>query len=187
MMMAAAAADGRNQFACSGLNAEVMVKTADLMVSTGLTDAGFTYINMDDVRRLPSSPMPAALPPAHGHLLLLLLLLLPMNVQCWMLANRSEGGVGPQVPNPSKFPDGLPVVINHVHAQGLKFGLCTLLPGGTSPVTCMPATHNKTCWQTRLGANTLAQALPLPVSTKTLMQTNTQNGGWSEFYCVYHL
>jgi len=29
------------------------------------------------------------------------------------------------MPNPEKFPHGLPAVISHVHAQGLLFGLYT--------------------------------------------------------------
>ena len=46
---------------------------------------------------------------------------------CWMLpaANRTQGGAGPQVPNPAKFPRGLQAVIDHVHGTGLKFGLYT--------------------------------------------------------------
>eukprot|EP01043_Picozoa_sp_COSAG02_P097776 COSAG02_NODE_33976_length_491_cov_1.040816_1_plen_94_part_01 len=79
-----------NHFACGGINSDVMMKTADLMVSTGLAAAGFEYINSDD---------------------------------CWMLAgvNRSDGGKGPQVPNPSKFPDGIEKTIEHIHSAGLKF------------------------------------------------------------------
>ena len=83
-----------NHFACDGISGEVMMRTADLMVSTGLHAAGFEYVNSDD---------------------------------CWMLAgaNRSGGGTGPQVPNPSKFPGGIEKVIQHVHDAGLKFGLYT--------------------------------------------------------------
>jgi alpha-galactosidase len=81
-----------NHFACGGINSDVMMKTADLMVSTGLAAAGFEYINSDD---------------------------------CWMLAsvNRSDGGRGPQVPNPTKFPDGIEETIEHIHNAGMKVGL----------------------------------------------------------------
>jgi alpha-galactosidase len=41
-----------NSFACGGINADVLIKTADLMVSSGLAAAGFEYVNMDDVSDL---------------------------------------------------------------------------------------------------------------------------------------
>lgn len=37
-----------NHYACSGLNEDVIEKTASAMVSNGLKDAGYTYINLDD-------------------------------------------------------------------------------------------------------------------------------------------
>ena len=42
-------------------------------------------------------------------------------------ANRSDGGKGPQVPDPSKFPYNLtlPELIQYAHAKRLKFGLYT--------------------------------------------------------------
>jgi hypothetical protein len=33
-----------NQFACNGINAAVIIRTADLMVSTGLAAAGFESV-----------------------------------------------------------------------------------------------------------------------------------------------
>ena len=52
-----------------------------------------------------------------------------MSDDCWMLpnANRSDGGQGPQVPDPSKFPSNLtlPELIQYAHAKRLKFGLYT--------------------------------------------------------------
>ena len=50
---------------------------------------------------------------------------------CWLLANRSDSGAGPQIPNPQRFPDGLPAVISHVHSKGLKMGLYTSLDNTT--------------------------------------------------------
>lgn len=88
-----------NHFGCSNINADVMKKTADLFISTGLAKQGYSYVNMDD---------------------------------CWMLLNRSHDGKGPQIPNPDKFPDGLPAVIDYIHSLDLKFGLYT----SKSPFTC---------------------------------------------------
>ena len=50
---------------------------------------------------------------------------------CWLLGNRSNAGRGPQVPNPARFPRGLPAVIDHVHSKKLKFGLYTALDNTT--------------------------------------------------------
>lgn len=44
---------------------------------------------------------------------------------CWMLANRSDNGSGPQIPNPDKFPDGVAAVADYIHSKGLKLGLYT--------------------------------------------------------------
>eukprot|EP01051_Picozoa_sp_SAG22_P013739 SAG22_NODE_1575_length_4081_cov_6.202632_2_plen_71_part_00 len=35
-----------NGFACGGINASVMMRTADRFVSLGLRDLGYTYLNM---------------------------------------------------------------------------------------------------------------------------------------------
>ena len=37
-----------NSFGCAGLNAKVLVETADALVSTGLRDVGFNFVNTDD-------------------------------------------------------------------------------------------------------------------------------------------
>jgi len=59
---------------------------------------------------------------------------------CWLTKNRSDSGRGPQVPDPGRFPDGLPAVIAHVHDKGLKFGLYTAAGNvtcGGNPGSCM--------------------------------------------------
>ena len=37
-----------NKFACDGLNEKVVRETADIMVSNGMKDAGYQYVNLDD-------------------------------------------------------------------------------------------------------------------------------------------
>lgn len=46
---------------------------------------------------------------------------------CWMLQseNRTMGGVGHQVPNPVKFPDGIEPVIAAIKSTGMLFGIYT--------------------------------------------------------------
>jgi len=40
---------------------------------------------------------------------------------CWMAANRDANGN--LVPDPTKFPDGMPALVSYVHGLGLKLGL----------------------------------------------------------------
>ncbi|XP_062506826.1 uncharacterized protein LOC134183341 [Corticium candelabrum] len=77
-----------NHFHC-GLNETIIREVADAIASSGLKDAGYTYINLDD---------------------------------CWQI-NRTSAGV--IIPDPSKFPSGLPTLINYVKSKGFKFGLYT--------------------------------------------------------------
>src|SRR5258707_5309436 len=37
-----------NKFACKGLNEKVVRETADVMVSNGMKDAGYQFVNLDD-------------------------------------------------------------------------------------------------------------------------------------------
>ena len=68
-----------NAFGCAGISAQVMMDTADAIVSSGLAAAGYRFVNMDDCW---------------------------MEAQR-AGAGAGAGGAGPQVPNPSKFPHGL--------------------------------------------------------------------------------
>src|ERR1700761_4917817 len=37
-----------NKFGCKGLNEKVVRETADTMVSSGMKDAGYNFVNLDD-------------------------------------------------------------------------------------------------------------------------------------------
>jgi len=58
-------------------------------------------------------------------------------------ASRADGGRGPQVPNPAKFPQGLEPVIAHVHKAGLKFGLYTARANHTCGGYAAACLHEK--------------------------------------------
>lgn len=74
---------------------ESMVKSmADIFVSTGLRDAGYEYVNMDDCWARPQNG-PLGSRDAQGHL----------------------------VPDPVRFPNGIKAVADYVHSRGLKFGI----------------------------------------------------------------
>ena len=62
---------------------------ADVMVSSGMKDAGYTYLVLDEG---------------------------------WMAMDRDKI-TGDLVPDPKKFPNGMKVLVDYVHAKGLKFGL----------------------------------------------------------------
>ncbi|XP_065825986.1 probable alpha-galactosidase [Oscarella lobularis] len=78
-----------NHFTCAGINETVVKGVADAMVSSGLKDFGYIYVNLDD---------------------------------CWQINRTADGVI---VPDPTKFPNGIPSLVNYVKAKGLKFGLYT--------------------------------------------------------------
>jgi alpha-galactosidase len=75
-------------------NEEYVKATADLIASTGLKDAGYEYVNLDDCWARPQNS-PQGSRDAQGHL----------------------------VPDPVRFPNGIDAVADYVHAQGLKLGI----------------------------------------------------------------
>jgi len=77
-----------------GFNEAYVQAMADLFVSTGLKDAGYEYINLDDCWARPQNS-PEGSRDAEGHL----------------------------VPDPVRFPNGIDAVADYVHSQGLKFGI----------------------------------------------------------------
>jgi len=78
---------------------------ADVMVSSGMKDAGYTYLVLDDG---------------------------------WMAMDRDKI-TGDLVPDPKKFPNGMKVLVDYVHAKGLKFGLYNC--AGTKTCTGYPGTR----------------------------------------------
>jgi len=78
---------------------------ADVLVSSGMKDAGYTYLVLDDG---------------------------------WMAMER-DNVTGNLVPDPKKFPDGMKVLVDYVHAKGLKFGLYNC--AGTKTCAGYPGTR----------------------------------------------
>ena len=78
---------------------------ADVMVSSGMKDAGYTYLVLDDG---------------------------------WMAMER-DSVTGNLVPDPKKFPNGMKVLVDYVHAKGLKFGLYNC--AGTKTCAGYPGTR----------------------------------------------
>src|SRR5215216_6336000 len=80
----------------SDFNEDMVKGIADLFVSSGLKDAGYKYVNLDDCWARPQNS-PDGSRDAEGHL----------------------------VPDPVRFPNGIKAVADYVHSKGLKLGIYT--------------------------------------------------------------
>ena len=49
-----------NSIRCEGLNEKLIREVADAMVSSGLRDAGYTYVNIDDCWMVRTRPSPCS-------------------------------------------------------------------------------------------------------------------------------
>lgn len=89
-----------NAFSCNV--SELTVETvAQSIVSSGMADAGYQYVNIDDCwSYYPSDPA---------------------EQPCSAAACRTDAGA--LQPNPTSFPDGIAKVASDVHALGLKLGI----------------------------------------------------------------
>ncbi|MDT7744198.1 MAG: alpha-galactosidase [Actinomycetota bacterium] len=80
-----------NAVGCTDAFDEAWVRAqADALVATGLREAGYRYVNLDD---------------------------------CW--ASPRRDGAGRLVPDPVRFPHGIAVLADYVHARGLRLGIYT--------------------------------------------------------------
>ena len=81
---------GWNDYNAYGLEVTdaLIRQTADAMVTSGLRDAGYVYVNIDDA---------------------------------WMADTRDAAGN--LRPDPTRFPSGIKVLADYVHARGLKLGI----------------------------------------------------------------
>lgn len=89
----------------TNISEQLVRETADIMVSSGMKDAGYIYIVLDDG---------------------------------WMAKER-DSITGDLIPDPKKFPNGMKVLIDYVHAKGLKFGLYNC--AGTKTCAGYPGTR----------------------------------------------
>ncbi|HEX7309336.1 glycoside hydrolase family 27 protein [Lentzea sp.] len=76
-----------NRFACD-IDEQLVRGQADAMAESGMRDAGYTYVVVDD---------------------------------CWMAEERDADGK--LQADPATFPSGMKALGDHIHAQGLKFGI----------------------------------------------------------------
>src|SRR5579863_7457661 len=83
-----------NKFGCN-VSEDLIRGMADALVSTGMRDAGYQYLVIDD---------------------------------CWQISRDADGNI---VPDPKRFPAGIKVLADYVHAKGLKFGIYSDAGTGT--------------------------------------------------------
>ncbi len=99
---------------------ELIMGIADAMVSSGMKDAGYQYVVIDDVWH---QGRVNELISQNGKLI----------VSDRMVEGRDENGI--LIPDPKKFPHGMKYVADYVHSKGLKFGLYTV-PGKRTCAGC---------------------------------------------------
>ena len=75
-----------NKFACN-VSEELIKQIADAMVTSGMKDAGYQYIVIDD---------------------------------CWQVDRDNQGNI---IADAKRFPSGIKVLADYIHAKGLKFGI----------------------------------------------------------------
>jgi alpha-galactosidase len=83
-----------NKFGCN-VSESLIREMADALVSSGMKDAGYQYVVIDD---------------------------------CWQVSRDAQGNI---LPDPRRFPSGMPALADYVHAKGLKFGLYSDAGTGT--------------------------------------------------------
>ena len=110
---------GWNSWNCFGdnINENVTMGVADAMVSSGMKDARYEYIVIDDGWQLGRSKS-------------------PNNINIESQGRDSKGKI---LADPVKFPNGIKYVADYVHSKGLKFGIYTA-PGES---TCGGYTSSK--------------------------------------------
>ena len=93
-----------NRFGCN-INEQLIRDQADAMVKSGMREAGYTYVVVDD---------------------------------CWMANERDADGK--LQADPTTFPSGMKALGDHIHAQGLKFGIYS--SAGTQTCEGRPASRD---------------------------------------------
>ncbi|MBV5349427.1 alpha-galactosidase [bacterium] len=92
------------------INEDVIRKTADAMVSSGLRDAGYRYLVIDDIWE-------------YGRV--------TRFYKPEMVAREGRDADGRLLVNPEKFPSGMKAIGDYIHSKGLKFGIYTAPGEGT--------------------------------------------------------
>ena len=90
------------------IDEETVRKIADAMVSSGMKDAGYEYVVIDDFweyGRIQRSDIPASGNPVEPR--------------------PGRDGEGRLLADPKRFPGGMKALADYVHAKGLKFGIYT--------------------------------------------------------------
>ncbi|KAK3004495.1 hypothetical protein RJ639_018758 [Escallonia herrerae] len=109
-----------NFFACD-INETVIKETADALISTGLAEMGYIYVNIDDCWSTLRRDSKVSLDSVTFNLVLFF----------------SDVHLGQLVPDPETFPSGIRALADYVHGKGLKLGIysdagdftCQVRPG----------------------------------------------------------
>eukprot|EP00124_Ichthyophonus_hoferi_P003137 Ihof_evm2s255 gene=Ihof_evmTU2s255 len=108
-----------NQFNCANMTEKDVRDMADAMVSTGMRDAGYVYINLDDCWQ--NCNLRILVEDHHS---------LKYN-DCIDPRNGRDKD-GKLVADPELFPSGIKALGDYIHGKGLKFGIYS----SSGPLTC---------------------------------------------------
>eukprot|EP00697_Spironema_sp_BW2_P000543 gnl/Spiro4/10716_TR5708_c0_g1_i1.p1 gnl/Spiro4/10716_TR5708_c0_g1~~gnl/Spiro4/10716_TR5708_c0_g1_i1.p1 ORF type:complete len:394 (+),score=51.88 gnl/Spiro4/10716_TR5708_c0_g1_i1:145-1326(+) len=101
-----------NTFACN-VSEKLILDMADILVSSGMRDAGYIYVNIDDCWMQ-----------CHKQA--------PDGQSCYSPLDGRDPHTGVFVPDPVKFPRGIKFLADSLHEMGLKFGIYS----SSGPRTC---------------------------------------------------
>ncbi|KAF8397024.1 hypothetical protein HHK36_018662 [Tetracentron sinense] len=109
-----------NFFACN-INETIIKETADALISTGLADLGYVYVNIDDCWSTLTRNSKVQSRPVTFRL----------SKFSWLVVQ------GDLVPDPETFPSGIKALADYIHGKGLKLGIysdagvftCQVRPG----------------------------------------------------------
>ena len=88
------------------ITADKVLAAAQSFIDLGLADVGYEYLNIDVC-----------------HIVSLYMTFRAHQFQdCWMLMSR-DSATQQQVPDPSKFPDGMAALADKIHGMGFKIGI----------------------------------------------------------------
>jgi alpha-galactosidase len=121
----------RNGYHCN-IDESILRKLAQVLVSTGLRDLGYDYVNIDGEE----GDTARAFDPSTSHLLISCVPPhSPLHFSdCWAVDRRPDGTI---IEDPTRFPSGIRAVADFTHSLGMKFGIytaqhqytCQLRPG----------------------------------------------------------
>jgi alpha-galactosidase len=118
-----------------GVTEQDVRSTADAFVATGMKDAGYEYVNVDDCWMAMNRTAEGKLRTrSHCRCVLLPIHFIPKSLKYSVsrfLNRQCDRTLGKLTHDPQRFPSGMKALANYVQGKGLKFGLYSARCGKT--------------------------------------------------------